>query len=110
LRATCVQPEELKKIIDAAEGQYKSLFALQFATGMRFGEIAGLHVEDIDFDQSVIRIRRSTYRLQEVTPKPQAGHRQIDVDPDTMTMLKEYLCDRQRPSFPNEKQDASGCK
>ncbi len=88
-------PEEVKKIIDAAEGQYKPLFALQFATGMRFGEIAGLHVEDIDFEQSVIRIRRSTYRLQEVTPKSQAGHRLIDVDPDTMTMLKEYLANRQ---------------
>ena len=89
------KPEEVKKIIDAAEGQCKSLFALQFATGMRFGEVAGLHVEDLDFEESVIRIRRSTYRLQEVTPKSQAGHRQIDVDPDTMTMLREYLGGRQ---------------
>ncbi len=88
-------PEEAVKIIGAAEGQYKSLFALQFATGMRFGEIAGLHVDDLDFEESVIRIRRSTYRLQEVTPKTQAGHRQIDVDPDTMTMVKQYLGDRQ---------------
>ena len=84
-------PEESKEIIDAAEGQYKPLFALQFATGMRFGEMAGLHVEDLDFEESLIRIRRSTYRLQEVTPKSQAGHRQIDVDPDTMTMVKNIL-------------------
>jgi FAD/FMN-containing dehydrogenase len=27
------------------------------------------------------------------TPKSQAGHRQIDVDPDTMTMVEEYLGD-----------------
>jgi hypothetical protein len=47
---------------------------------MRFGEMAGFHVEDLDFEESVIRIRRSTYRLEEVTPKSQAGHRQIDVD------------------------------
>ncbi len=73
----------------------RKLFALQFATGMRFGEIAGLHIEDLDFVESVIRIRRSTFGLQEVTPKSQAGHRQIDVDPDTMTMVKEYLGDRQ---------------
>jgi len=88
-------PVEVKKIIDAAEGQYKSLFALQFATGMRFGEVAGLHVEDLDFEESVIRIRRSTYRLQEVTPKSQAGHRQIDVDADTMKMLRGHLGDLQ---------------
>jgi integrase len=66
-------PEEVAKIIDAAEGQYKSLFALQFATGMRFGELAGLHVEDLDFKESVIYIRRSTYKSQEVTPKVKPG-------------------------------------
>jgi integrase len=85
----------VKKSIDAAEGQYKPLFALQFATGMRFGEIAGLHVEDLDFEESVIRIRRSTYRLQKMTPKSQAGYRQIDVDPDTTSMLRKHLENRQ---------------
>jgi integrase len=88
-------PEEAKKITDEADGQYKPLFAIQFATGMRFGELAGLHIDDLDFEQSMIRIRRSTYRLQEVTPKSQAGHRQIDVDPETMAMLRQHLGNRQ---------------
>jgi integrase len=82
-------------IIDAAEGQYKVLFALQFATGMRFGEAAGLHVEDLDFKESVIRIRRSTFVHQEVTTKTKAGFREIDVDPTMMKMVKDYLGDRQ---------------
>ena len=89
------KPEEVQKIIDAAEGQYKSLFALQFATGMRFGELAGLHVEDLDFKESVIRIRRSTFRSQEVTTKSKAGYREVDVDPSIMAMVKEHLGDRQ---------------
>jgi integrase len=88
-------PEEVQKIIEAAEGQYKALFALQFATGMRFGEAAGLHVEDLDFKESVIHIRRSTYRLQEVTTKSKAGHREVDVDPEVMLMVKEHVGDRQ---------------
>jgi integrase len=87
-------PEEAKQIIDAAPGQYKALFALQFATGMRFGEIAGLHVEDLDFKESVVFIRRSTYQHLEVTPKTQAGHRQVDVDPETMAIVKEHIGDR----------------
>jgi len=88
-------PEEAEKIIDAAEGQYKVLFAFQFASGIRFGEAAGLHVEDLDFKESVIRIRRSTFVHQEVTTKTKAGFREIDVDPKMMKMVKEYLGDRQ---------------
>lgn len=87
-------PEEMRKLIDESEGQYKALFALQFATGMRFGEMAGLHVEDLDFKELVVYIRRSTFIHQEVTPKSKAGHREVDVDADTMAMVKEYLGDR----------------
>ena len=88
-------PEEVGKIIGAAKGQYVSFFALQFATGMRFGEIAGLHVDDLDFTESVIHIRRSTYLSQEVTPKSKAGHREVDVDPEVLKLVKEHIGDRQ---------------
>jgi len=87
-------PEEMRKLIDESEGQYKALFAFQFATGMRFGEMAGLHVEDLDFKELVVYIRRSTFMHQEVTPKSKAGHREVDVDSDTMAIVKDYLGDR----------------
>jgi integrase len=80
-------------LIYAVEGQYKALFALQFATGMRFGEIAGLHVEDPDFSELIVYIRRSTFIHQEVSPKSKAGHREVDVDAGTMAIVKEYLGD-----------------
>jgi integrase len=89
------KPEEVKKIIDKAEGHYKTVFALQFATGMRFGELAGLHVEDIDFENSIIHIRRSTFKLIDTTPKTDAGYRAVNVDSDTMAMLKLHLGNRQ---------------
>jgi integrase len=87
-------PKEIQQLIDAAEGQYKALFALQFATGMRFGEIAGLHVEDLDFSELIVYIRRSTYIHEEVTTKSKAGHREVDVDAGTMAIVKSYLGDR----------------
>jgi integrase len=87
-------PKETQQLIDAAEGQYKALFALQFATGMRFGEMAGLHVEDLDFSELIVYIRRSTFIHQEVSPKSKAGYREVDVDPGTMAIVKEYLGDR----------------
>ena len=87
-------PKEMEQLIEAAEGQYKALFALQFATGMRFGEMAGLHVEDLDFSELVVYIRRSTFKHEEVTPKSKAGHREVDVDAGTMAIVKEYLGER----------------
>jgi integrase len=84
-------PAEAKKIVDEAEGQHKTLFALQFATGMRIGEICGLHVEDVDLTEAIVHIRRGTFRLIESTPKTEAGYRDVDIDQATVQMLKEYI-------------------
>lgn len=88
-------PEEVDKIIEAAEGQYKALFTLHYAIGGRFGELAGLHVEDIDFTNSIVYIRRSTFLHEEVTTKSKAGYREIDVDPAKLKIVKELIGDRQ---------------
>jgi integrase len=88
-------PTEAKMIIDAADGQYRIFFELLFATGIRFGEAAGLHVEDLDFKESVIRIRRSTFVHQEVSTKSKAGYREIDVDPEILKAITKYLVGRQ---------------
>jgi len=89
-----ITPEEASKIIDAAEGQYRPLFALQFATGARFGEIAGLHIEDLDFDKSIVHIRRGTFRLIETDTKTAAGRRDVDIDPEVMKVVKQFIGDR----------------
>ncbi len=88
-------PEEAERIVDAAEGQYKALFKLHFACGMRFGELAGLHVEDLDFKRSIVHIRRGTFRLLETEPKTDAGLRDVNVDPKVMAVVKAFLADRQ---------------
>jgi integrase len=63
------EPEEAEKLIDAAEGQYKVLFRLAYASGMRPGELFGLHVPDFDFAKGTIRVQRGTFRNIEDTPK-----------------------------------------
>lgn len=76
--------EEMERIIDAAWGQYKVLFQLARATGMRSGELVGLRVEDLDLDRAIVHVRRSAWKHQEVTPKTDAGFRKVDIDAKTV--------------------------
>ena len=83
--------EEMQRIIAAAKGQYKVLFHLAGFSGLRFGELAGLHYGDIDFVRGVIRVRRSVWRGMEVSTKTKKGYRDVFVDSGTVQMLKEHL-------------------
>lgn len=40
-------------------------------------------------------VKRSTYRLREVSPKTDAGYRDVCVHPEMMTMLRQHLSGRQ---------------
>ena len=61
--------QQLQRIIAASEGQYRVLFALLAGTGMRIGEAAGLHVDDLDLDNCVITVRRAVWNGVEQSPK-----------------------------------------
>ena len=76
------------------ESPAQSSIAIQAATGVRFGELVGLHVEDLDFENSLVHIRRSVYKHQEIAPKTDAGYRDVNVDTSAMKIVKEYVGDR----------------
>jgi integrase len=83
--------EEIGRIVGAAEGQYKVLFHLAGTSGLRFGELAGLHVEDIDLGRGVIRVQRSVWHGAEVTPKTRNGFREVWIDSGTVELLRKHL-------------------
>ena len=68
-----------------------SLFALLAGTGMRIGEAAGLHLDDLDLDNGVIYVRRSVWNGQELEPKTENAVREIDIDPALVTLLREHI-------------------
>jgi len=88
--------EQLRQIIEAAPGQYRVLFALLAGTGMRIGEAAGLHMEDLDLDNGVIYVRRSVWNGQELDPKTELAVREIDIDDGFVSLLREYIGDAKR--------------
>jgi integrase len=88
--------EQLRQIIEAAPDAYKVLFALLAGTGMRIGEAAGLHLDDLDLDNGVIYIRRGVWNGQELDPKTDNAVRVIDIDPGLVSLLREHVGESRR--------------
>jgi integrase len=85
---------EIGQIVGEAEGQYRVLFHLAGSSGMRAGELFGLHVDDLDMDRGVIHVRRSVWHGQEVPPKTRKGYREVWIDSGTVRIIQEYLGSR----------------
>jgi integrase len=83
--------EQLQQIINTAEGQNRVLFALLAGTGMRIGEAAGLHVEDLDLNNCVITVRRAVWNGVEQSPKTENAVREIDIDPALAGVLRLHV-------------------
>jgi integrase len=67
-------------------------------TGMRFGELVGFRVEDVDLKARRIRVRRSTTqvggKLIEGDPKSSAGRRSIPVPQRLVPILRDRVSGR----------------
>jgi integrase len=77
------------------QGDVVSLLAY---TGMRFGELTGLNVEDVDLKARRIRVRRSITqvggKLVEGNPKSSAGRRSIPIPERLIPVLTTRLAGR----------------
>jgi integrase len=87
----CYLAEEVQKIVEAAKGQCKVLFKLAAETGARAGELYALTVDDLLFENKVIRINKSMYQQRAGSPKTKNATRWINVKPYVMEMLKKHL-------------------
>jgi hypothetical protein len=87
-------------LVCGGQGDVVSLLAY---TGMRFGELTGLNVEDVDLRARRIRVRRSITqvggRLVEGNPKSAAGRRSIPIPERLIPILTTRLA-RRRPGDP----------
>lgn len=92
--------EEQKKLIIALKEttcRYKYQFLISLFTGMRMGEINALDLDDIDFKNKIIHIRRTITRgLDERAmvgsyTKTKSGTRDIIMDSNVEAIFREYL-------------------
>lgn len=98
-----LKPDEIQYVLKACDPDMHAMIATAIATGMRRGEQFGLDWENVDWENSVIRVRRELYwkfgKYHErregeptyvfVTPKSKKSIRDIDMSPELRRELRE---------------------
>jgi integrase len=51
-----LSPDEQRRLINAAQGEFKNLARAALLTGARYGELAAIRVQDVDIDQGLLHI------------------------------------------------------
>lgn len=61
--------EQVHSILALASEPWYTIFALAAMTGLRPGEVLGLSIDDLDFEQRIIFVRRSAWYRHLISPK-----------------------------------------
>lgn len=83
-----------KLLIQAKEENYYELFLLEFATGLRLGELTALQWDDLDLNTGELRINKQAAIIgSEVVitePKTKAAVRTLLLPPQVVNVFREY--------------------
>ncbi len=88
--------EQAQQLLSAAhEHRMEALLTIALATGMRRGEILGLHWKDIDFENRSVQVRHTvdrigTFGIKESEPKTSSSRRKIMLPDFVIESLKEH--------------------
>ncbi|HEL2084743.1 TPA: site-specific integrase [Streptococcus suis] len=92
--------EQLKQFLDYLDNldpaKYRNIYEVTLykfllATGCRINEVLALHWSDIDLNNATVSITKTLNRYGSInSPKSNASIRDIDIDSQTVTMMKEY--------------------
>lgn len=83
--------EEVRAVLEAAEGRYRPFIVTAIFTGMRASELRGLPWSDVDLDKAVIHVRQRADAYHAIgMPKSDAGQRSIPMTPMAVNVLREW--------------------
>ena len=91
--------EQVRSILALASEPWRTIFALAAMTGLRPGEVLGLSIDDLDFEQRLIFVRRSAWYSHLISPK---SNRSVATVP-MPGPLAEVLTNQLARWRPNEK-------
>ena len=84
--------EEVHAFLSSVEAdEYEALYILALSTGMRLGEILGLHWKHVDFERRTIQIEQQlTEKRLLAPPKSKAALRTIAIGDRCITALRDH--------------------
>lgn len=83
--------DEVRVLIDNAQGWFKNYVAFAFYTGARHGEIIALNISDIDLDKKIITINKRIKKGKIDTPKTKSSTRKIPILDVLIPFIKSQL-------------------
>lgn len=81
--------EEADRLVEAADGQWRTMIILALRTGVRQSEILGLRWDDVDLKRGQIQVNQGNWRGHIDTPKG-GRSRTIPLSPQARDALKEH--------------------
>ena len=83
-------PTEIEALLDVATPTYRTLLATAIFSGLRQGELLGLHWADLDFEGGLVHVRRQLDRSGTYTePKTPQALRSVVLMPALVELLRE---------------------
>jgi integrase len=90
-------PEQVRRLLAAAEPEYELLFRVAIFTGVRSGELLALQWRDVDWKRAQLCVRRSVWKGYVSEPKSVRGIRRIDLGPELLAALHSVQPSSGRP-------------
>jgi integrase len=86
-----LNPEEIGRLLEAAAPRFRTLLATAILSGLRQGELLGLHWRDVDFDNQLIHVRTQLNRKRrDVPPKTERAVRDVILMPALAQALRQH--------------------
>jgi integrase len=83
--------EEIKAIVNAADGRWRPLLLTAVFTGLRASELRGLRWDDVDLKKAELHVRQRADRFNKIgQPKTHAGERSVPLPPMLVQELREW--------------------
>jgi integrase len=83
--------DEIKLLLENAEGWFKNFLGVSFFTGMRTGEVVGLKWDDISFTDRTIEVKRTRKYGKDQEPKTPTSKRIIPIFDEVMPYLENQF-------------------
>jgi len=91
--------EQMRAILALASEPWHTIFTLAAMTGLRPGEVLGLSIDDLDFEQRLIFVRRSAWYRHLILPKSTRSVATVPMPGPLVEVLTNFLASWR----PNEK-------